>query len=92
MFGIIDTKVFDGDPLGHIARVAEIMLAGIGTTNQTGIYGLTSSRYENAVTDKDLSLPSTAIIGAQMFNLALNFTRSTNVQFSTETAILQNPY
>lgn len=31
MFGIVDLKVFDGDPFRHITGIAEIMLTGIGT-------------------------------------------------------------
>ena len=43
------------------------------------------------VADNDLGLCEEAELEAQMFNLAPMFIRIPNVQFSTETAFLQNP-
>ena len=43
------------------------------------------------ITAIDLGLCEEAELEAQMFNLAPMFIRIPNVQFSTETAFLQNP-
>src|SRR5688572_7099146 len=65
MIGIVDAKVFDSDPIRHITNVAEIMLAGIKTIDQAGTNGLAAGGHEDAVADKNFSLPTTAIIGPQ---------------------------
>ena len=62
MIGVIDMKGFNGDPFRHIASVSEIMLPGIGTTNQAGTGWSASGRHENTVADDDFSLPCTAIV------------------------------
>ena len=66
MIGVIDMKVFNGDPFWHITGVAEIMLPGIETAYQAGTGRSASGRHENAVADEDFSLPCTAVIAAQV--------------------------
>ena len=66
MFGVVDMKFFDGDPLRHITGVAEIMLSGIGSADQAGAFCPAVSRHENAVADDEFSLPRTSVIRAQI--------------------------
>ena len=66
MIGVIDMKIFDGNPFRHITGVAEIMLTGIGTADQAGIGRSASGRHENTVADEEFSLPCTAVISAQV--------------------------
>jgi len=66
MTGVIDMKIFDCDPFRHITGVAEIMLSGIRTADQTGTYRSASCRYENAIADDEFSLPCTSVIAAQV--------------------------
>jgi len=66
MIGVVDVKIFNGDPIWHITGVAKIMLTGIGTTDQAGTGWSASGRHENAVADDEFSLPCTAVISAQI--------------------------
>ena len=66
MIGIVDLKIFNGDPFRHITCVAKIMLTGIRSADQGGTGWSAACRHENAVADNEFSLPGTAIVGAQV--------------------------
>lgn len=66
MFGIIDVKVFDGYPFGHITGVAKIMLSRIGSADYAGSDWFASGWHKSAVADDKLSLPRTAIVRTQI--------------------------
>jgi len=66
MFGVVDPEVFDCDPFRHITGVAEIVLPGIGSTDQTGTCRFAACRYENAIADQEFSLPGAAIVGTEI--------------------------
>lgn len=66
MFGVVDMESFDGDPFRHITGVAEIMLAGIGSSNQAGADWSAACGHESAVAYEEFSLPRTAVVGAQI--------------------------
>src|SRR5690606_621851 len=66
MIGVVDFKIFNGDPFRHITGVAEIMLTGIRSVDQGSAGGSAACGHENAVADNEFSLPCTAIVGAQV--------------------------
>ena len=66
MTGVVDVQIFNADPFRHVTGIAEIMVTGIGTTNQAGTDWVATSRYKHTVADNKFSLPGTAIIAAQI--------------------------
>jgi len=66
MVGVVDMEFFDGDPFRHITGVAEIMLPGIGSSDQARAGWCAACGHENAVADEDFSLPRAAVVGAQV--------------------------
>jgi len=60
MFGVVDRQVFYCDPFRHVTGVAEIMLPGIESADQTGTGRTAASRHKNAVADEEFSLPRTS--------------------------------
>lgn len=66
MVGIVDAQVFDDDAVRHIRGITEIMLSGIGSTDQAGTGYSASCRYENTIPDDEFPLPGTAVVGAKI--------------------------
>ena len=66
MIGVVDIKIFNGNPFRHITGVAEIMLTGIRSAYQASTGWTVASGHENAVADNEFSLPCTAVVGAQV--------------------------
>jgi hypothetical protein len=66
MIGVVDIKIVNGDPFRHMTGVAEVMLTGIRSTYQASAGSSATCGHENAIADKDFSLPGTAVVGAQV--------------------------
>src|SRR5690606_11457178 len=66
MAGVIDVQAIDGDPLGHVGSVAEIVIPEVAPADQTGADRSPTGRYEHTVPDHDLPLPRAAVVAAQV--------------------------